>query len=298
MHFFVSGLHGAASEYFLLKEKLELKKNDTLYILGDVLDGNNAYPEACLDILRDIMVNDNIHLLIGDHEYWHALCYLAKGTEDLPVFQACLKSFPDYTGTPLMKYMNSHLSAREYARYMRYLTEECEVSDCIEIGDRTFYLVHSSPAVCMDKQEWQQLVCETPLLLEKNYTREILSDPNLRKFLEKDGNLHPERAIIISGGMEVKEYADAIQSDVEGMYRKKKQRIIVKGDKMLINCGCAANSLGQIRDGWVSDLACVGIDAAGFFVTYLSELCKSQKENLESEEKREEDCQNHAVKAN
>ena len=51
---------------------------------------------------------------------------------------------------------------------------------------------------------------------------------------------------------------------------KKHQRIILENHKMLINCGCSEDALQEgVKDGWAPDLACVAIDAAGFFTEYL-----------------------------
>lgn len=54
-------------------DRLNIKNNDELYILGDIFDGNSQNPKACIDILADIMAHENYHLILGDHEYVHII---------------------------------------------------------------------------------------------------------------------------------------------------------------------------------------------------------------------------------
>ena len=62
MIYVCSDIHGNLDRYKKLIEKIN--KEDTLYILGDVIDrGENG-----IEILKDIMKRDNIILLSGNHE--------------------------------------------------------------------------------------------------------------------------------------------------------------------------------------------------------------------------------------
>lgn len=277
MNFFISDVHGAAKEYFTLKERIGLKKNDNLYVLGDILDGNNANPSACVEILDDVMKNDNVKLILGDHEYWHVMHFLSnKGGEEESV-RACREQLYalDYTGKPLLRYFLNSLTGKEYERYMSYLLFECEMTDFIKIGDFSLYLVHSSPCLCRDPDIWQKDVTDTPLLIDHDYAQEIDSDPNMKVFLGKDPSLRVGKSIIIAGGEPVRRYCEEDPKLMEAIIANsvgiKKQKVIAKGKKTIINCGCDAGSIGRITNGWESDLACLMIDAAGFNVIYLSE---------------------------
>lgn len=63
MAFYVcSDIHGRYDRYLKLIDML--KEDDTLYILGDVIDRN----PGGIDILKDIMKRNNVVLLLGNHE--------------------------------------------------------------------------------------------------------------------------------------------------------------------------------------------------------------------------------------
>ena len=61
----MSDLHGDYDKYMQMIKKIELKDEDTLYILGDVIDrGDDG-----LKILFDMMKRSNVIPLLGNHEY-------------------------------------------------------------------------------------------------------------------------------------------------------------------------------------------------------------------------------------
>lgn len=64
MMYVISDLHGQYDKYMELLDKIEFSSNDTLYILGDIVDRG---PKP-FEILDHIMANKNIHLLRGNHE--------------------------------------------------------------------------------------------------------------------------------------------------------------------------------------------------------------------------------------
>lgn len=60
----MSDIHGNYDKYMKMLEEIEFGKDDTLYVLGDVVDrGPRAF-----DIIKHIMKNENIHMLLGNHE--------------------------------------------------------------------------------------------------------------------------------------------------------------------------------------------------------------------------------------
>lgn len=65
MTYAVSDLHGRFDLYRLLLERLHFSGNDTLYILGDLVDRG----EQGLAIILDVMDRPNVHVLMGNHDY-------------------------------------------------------------------------------------------------------------------------------------------------------------------------------------------------------------------------------------
>lgn len=274
MNYFMSDIHGASEAYFSLKDKINFKNNDDLFILGDILDGNKKNPEAGIEILQDIMENDNIHLVLGDHEYAHIMNFISKESDE------DMNEWEDYVinsslkGGPFLEYFYSHLSQKEREKYMSFLVS-CEMTGLIKIGKRYFYLVHGSPAVFRNNEicDWQKNVCTTPIVLDYNYSFAIKNDPNIQ--IPKEMNRL--NTFIISGHIPAKYYLennDILFHKIYGNNRQLSnetpltQRIILSNNKMLLDCGCKEDSLGKIKNGWISTLACVAIDAAGFYTEY------------------------------
>lgn len=65
MIYVMSDIHGCLNRYRNVLRQIRLRKDDHLYILGDVIDRG---PEG-LRILRDTMERGNVTLLLGNHEH-------------------------------------------------------------------------------------------------------------------------------------------------------------------------------------------------------------------------------------
>ena len=65
MTYVMSDIHGRIRPYHRMLKKIGFCEDDTLYILGDVIDRN----PSGISILKEIMDTPNIRLLLGNHEY-------------------------------------------------------------------------------------------------------------------------------------------------------------------------------------------------------------------------------------
>lgn len=65
MTYVMSDIHGNMRRFNSIMEQINLQPEDTLYILGDVID---RHPDG-IRILRRIMDKPNIKMLLGNHEY-------------------------------------------------------------------------------------------------------------------------------------------------------------------------------------------------------------------------------------
>ena len=65
MTYVVADLHGRADRFHEVLDKIAFSPADELYILGDVIDRN---PDG-IRLLEEIMAADNMHMLLGNHEY-------------------------------------------------------------------------------------------------------------------------------------------------------------------------------------------------------------------------------------
>ena len=65
MIYVMSDIHGNLPRFRSVMKQIDLQSDDTLYILGDVVD---RYPDG-IRILRTIMAMPNVKMLLGNHEY-------------------------------------------------------------------------------------------------------------------------------------------------------------------------------------------------------------------------------------
>ena len=64
-HYLMSDLHGEADRFHAMLEKIRFSDEDTMYIIGDVIDRG---PDG-IKLLQEIMHTPNMVMLLGNHEY-------------------------------------------------------------------------------------------------------------------------------------------------------------------------------------------------------------------------------------
>ena len=84
MTYVMSDLHGRYDRYIAMLDKIKFSENDTLYVLGDCIDGVDG--SEPVKLLKDMMRRKNVINLQGNHEFWA-----------LPLLRPLMKiSFEDY----------------------------------------------------------------------------------------------------------------------------------------------------------------------------------------------------------
>lgn len=143
MIYAVSDLHGCYDRYRQLLDKLDLEEQDTLYVLGDVIDrGPNGF-----QIMLDIASRPNVVCLMGNHE--------AMAKDALPAIWDSLESrnrflnLRDRENVSLWFHNGGKISVQDFLwldkpqkdtvwEYLLSLPLYREV----EVGSRKFVLVH------------------------------------------------------------------------------------------------------------------------------------------------------------
>ena len=131
----MSDIHGNAIRFNSIMEQIDLQPEDTLYILGDVID---RYPDG-IRILRLLMSMPNVQMLLGNHEYMmlNALDRLAKDN-------------PEYPHALRLWYRNGGDITHEYIKHIRKSVRK-EIFDYlhslplnidIEVNGQPYILVH------------------------------------------------------------------------------------------------------------------------------------------------------------
>lgn len=142
----ISDIHGQYDAFIKMLEKIKLKDEDTLYVIGDVIDrGPNS-----IKTLLYIMEKENIELLAGNHEYMATLClnYLLKEISNDIVDKlsdgmilGILKEWNmNGGGTTLKELLSADKKTRN--RIFNYLVR-LKLYKEVEVGEKKFILVHA-----------------------------------------------------------------------------------------------------------------------------------------------------------
>lgn len=145
----ISDIHGDARRFHAMLEKIGFCREDTLYIIGDVLDRG---PDG-ISLLRQIMGSPNMHMILGNHEYMCLRCHAEDTTEIDRLRWNKNGNAPTLQGL-------AKLNREEFLEVMTYLKS---LPTCLEVtveGSR-FYLVHGFPGECAHDREWNRPAMDT-----------------------------------------------------------------------------------------------------------------------------------------
>ena len=145
MIYCMSDLHGRYGAYAAMLKRISLRPEDTLCVLGDVIDRG---PDG-IKILRDMMARPNVVPILGNHELSAALCLnwlfqeiTAERVNHLG--EAEISTLGDWMangGEPTLRGLNGlrRTEQREILDYLRDMALYAEV----EAGGRSYVLVHA-----------------------------------------------------------------------------------------------------------------------------------------------------------
>lgn len=145
MIYVCSDIHGHYAAYAALLARIALKPEDTLYVLGDVIDrGNDG-----IKILQDMMDRPNVIPILGNHELTAAVCLPCLSQEitdqslaDLnEAILAALQEWIVNGGAPTLRALKA-LTVEQCQDILDYLREMALFSE-VEAGGRSFVLVHA-----------------------------------------------------------------------------------------------------------------------------------------------------------
>ena len=165
MIYVMSDIHGCLDRYRNVLRQIRLRKDDHLYILGDVIDRG---PEG-LCILRDTMERGNVTLMLGNHEHMMLEALSHPGNDELLGLWYANGGRVTHEH---FKYCSLAYRA-EVLWYIRSLPLNIEVS----VNGTDYLLVHGAPASTYPKGSrfanqtehavWTRLGRNTPLFEDK-----------------------------------------------------------------------------------------------------------------------------------
>lgn len=181
MTYVCSDIHGRYDRWTGLLEKIDLHSDDTLYVLGDVVDRG---PDG-VKILQDMMKRANVLPILGNHEFTAAVCLLwllkeitDRSLADLDDTQlAALQEWIINGGGPTLKELKE-LPLAEREEILEYL-REMELYAEVEAGGRKFFLSHAgldhfSPCKPLEDYELADFLFCQPKLNEKFWPDQYL----------------------------------------------------------------------------------------------------------------------------
>ena len=210
MIYAISDLHGNYDAYRKALETIHFSQNDTLYVVGDVIDRGNQ----SIKILQHMMKHANIIPIAGNHEYM-ALTVLTKFHQEITeefLDSLQTKDFINYQrwmedgGNQTLKEFHT-LSKSQQKDIIHYLSE-FSLYEQVDVNNQKYILVHAGlEPFDMNKR------------LEDYQIHELLfTSPNLEQ-------LYFEDKLVISGHTPTLAYGY-------------KGKIIQKNNHILIDCGC------------------------------------------------------------
>ncbi len=175
MIYVMSDIHGCFDKYQKMLRWIDFAPEDTLYVLGDVIDRG---PDG-IKILQDMMGRVNVFPILGNHEFTAAVClpWLMEEVTSLEISRldesqiAALSEWIANGGTETL-YALQRLDAEERVEILEYF-QEMELYEEVEAGGQSFVLTHSglehfAPEKALNAYELQDfLFCRAEL--EKTY---------------------------------------------------------------------------------------------------------------------------------
>lgn len=178
MKYVISDIHGDMDKYFHIRDVISFGQEDTLYVLGDILDRG----PFGLDVLLDIMYTPNVELILGNHEkmFMDYFDVCLRGIErgmidkDLPVLWQM--SYSSEFVCELWMSNGGRLTVENSRRYslnqlknMYNFLKKCSLNKEVTAGDKQFYLVHGKPSKDgdVDTMLWGQIEAQEKFFDDK-----------------------------------------------------------------------------------------------------------------------------------
>ena len=139
MIYVLSDIHGNTARFNSIMEQINLQPEDTLYVLGDVID---RYPDG-IRILRKLMKMSNIIMLLGNHEYMMLNALDPISERDKHEQERTLQLWYRNGGFITHTYIK-HIK-KDVRRDIFDFLRKLPVNIKIEVNGKKYLLVHGSP---------------------------------------------------------------------------------------------------------------------------------------------------------
>lgn len=145
MIYCMSDIHGNYEGYKKLLEKVDFKEEDTLYVLGDVIDRG----KQSIKILQDMMIRPNVVPIIGNHEYMGIQCLkflMQEISEDsiATISEDIIRGLLEWQNVGGQATMDEfHKLSREEKQDLIDYLEEFSLYEEVSVNGKDYVLVHA-----------------------------------------------------------------------------------------------------------------------------------------------------------
>ena len=154
MHYVLSDIHGNERRFQSILDQIELQPEDTLYVLGDVIDRHRWG----LRILRRLMAMPNAELILGNHEYMMLRALGEPLDENVDDGNARAHWYRNGGGVTHRHWKRLRKSLRrEIVEYLHSLP----LNRDIEVDGRRYLLVHGAPEELWARNEDPRYLTKT-----------------------------------------------------------------------------------------------------------------------------------------
>ena len=143
MIYVLSDIHGQKRRFNSIMKQIDLQPEDTLYVLGDVIDRN---PDG-IKILRQLMSMPNVKMILGNHEHMmlDTLYYTYDDSEPGQEYQRKLHMSRWYrNGGKVTHDYLKHIRKSLRTEIFEYL-DKLPLNEEVTINGKRFILVHAAP---------------------------------------------------------------------------------------------------------------------------------------------------------
>ena len=151
MTYVLSDIHGNLGRFESIMKQINLRPDDTLYILGDVVD---RYPNG-IKIVRRIMKMPHVKMLLGNHEYMMlgAIGH-CKDAADEKENTNWKQRRHWYRNGGMVTHENIKHIRKEYRAEVFQFLRQLPVNLEVEVNGIKYKLVHGSPVENYNKYSW------------------------------------------------------------------------------------------------------------------------------------------------
>ena len=179
--YIMSDMHGEYSKFISMLELIKFSDNDTLFILGDIIDRG---PEP-IKLLKELSFRSNVFCLLGNHELMaidmleDLLVEIKEENCETHIDTSIINKLVEYqsNGGDITLRRFKELSHQERFDLLEYL-KEFELYDVVDIGDKKTFILSHTGNINPNKKLSEHSV-EELTFIRADYDKQVFVEPDV-----------------------------------------------------------------------------------------------------------------------